>query len=81
MPQNTQVQRKQRKRDIAREKLTQVTTERHNAERRAESLRRKQFRYILKSHEAGLTYREIAEVVGLTEIRIAQILRAEREAS
>jgi len=79
MPQSASA--KDRRLDAARAKLTQVTAERQDADRKADRLRHKQFRYILKSHQAGLTYREIASVVGLTEIRIAQILRAQREAS
>jgi DNA-directed RNA polymerase specialized sigma24 family protein len=79
MPQSTEA--KERRRATAREKLVKVTEDRKAAEDKADRLRRKQFRFILKSHQSGLTYREIAAVTGLTEIRIAQILRAEREAA
>ena len=80
MPQSTNTQR-ERRRAKAMEKLEAVTEARIEAEQKADALRHKQFRYILKAHQNGLTYRECAEITGLTEIRIAQILRAEREAS
>ena len=79
MPQSTTA--RERKRDKAREKLAAVTAARQNAEQQAEALRHKQFRFILKAHQSGLTYRECAQITGLTEIRIAQILRAERESA
>lgn len=80
MPRMTAAERKEARRETAMARLTDVTSERVAAEDRAARLRRKQFTYILRSHKAGLTYREIAQITGLTEIRIAQILRAEREA-
>lgn len=80
MPQTATMTKRERKRAAARSKLVAVTQERKAAEQQAEKLRHKQFRFILKSHQAGLTYREIAQITNLTEIRVAQILRAEREA-
>jgi len=52
---------------------------RTRAAHQAELARQKFFRYCLKAYNAGLSYAEIKEVTGLTEIRISQILRKERE--
>lgn len=62
------------------ERLTAAAEARSTAERRAEIKRRKLFRAMLTAHESGeLSYRDIHEITGLSEIRVAQILRAERE--
>lgn len=62
------------------DRLTVATTNRNQAEVRASKRRAKLFKLMHREQAAGnLTYREIAEITGLSEIRVAQILREERE--
>lgn len=79
MPRTDPVSRRETKRQKAREKLTDITDTRRKAEDRAAKARKKQSAFILRAHKAGLTYAELATITGLTPIRVAQILRAERE--
>jgi hypothetical protein len=51
------------------------------AERKADRERQREFRGILKAHAAGLTYEEIHDIVELSNIRVSQILREQRELS
>lgn len=68
------------KKQKAIERLTLATEAREAAEERAKKRRAKLFRLMSKEQAAGnLTYREISEITGLSEIRVAQILREERD--
>lgn len=67
------------RKEQARADLVDATAQRKAAEDRAVKKRQKQFRKCLKAAEAGLTYREIHDITGLSEIRVSQILRDERE--
>lgn len=62
------------------EKLTLACEESEKADARAVSKRQRKFRAMLRAHESGtVTYRELAEIAGVSEIRVAQILREQRE--
>lgn len=62
------------------EKLTLAVEEADKAERRAVTKRRKKFRAMLVAYETGqVTYRDLKDITGLSEIRVAQILREQRE--
>lgn len=64
----------------ATERLTLATEARNSAEDRANKRRAKLYRIMSKEQAAGnLTYREIAAITGLSEIRVAQVLREERD--
>ena len=67
------------KKDRAREKLTALCRESDRDEVKAVRSRHRKFAFMPKANDAGVTYRELAEISGLSEIRVAQILRAERE--
>ena len=68
------------RKEKAIERLSTATTQREQAESRAAKRRAKLFKLMYREQAAGnLTYREIAEITGLSEIRVAQILRDERE--
>lgn len=60
--------------------LAAITAENRKDEAKAKRSRNKKFAQMLKAANAGVTYREIAQISGLSEIRVAQILRAERDA-
>lgn len=61
--------------------LSDAVADRDTAEARLDRAHARVGRLSLRAHKAGLTYKEIAELIGRSEIRVAQILRAEREAS
>jgi DNA-directed RNA polymerase specialized sigma24 family protein len=62
------------------DELKAACEESDKADRRAVAKRQKKFRSMLRAHEAGAaTYRDLAEISGLSEIRVAQILREQRE--
>lgn len=66
--------------DEAKAKLAVLTEKADAAEARAKRLRGRQRRFLFKQQRNGnLTYREISEIIGRSEIRVAQILREERE--
>lgn len=68
------------RKEKAIERLSLAAESRNQAEARAAKRRAKLFRLMHREQSAGnLTYREISEIVGLSEIRVAQILREERE--
>jgi len=67
------------RKETARQRLTELSAVRSRDEARAERSRRKFFKGMLKAFNAGLTYREIADISGLSEIRVSQILRQVRE--
>lgn len=61
------------------EKVSARTDTRQQDEERAEKSRKRQFRSMyLAQKKGGVTYRELSEITGLSEIRVAQILREER---
>lgn len=69
------------RKEIARRKLKERTSARDKARDQANKRQQALYTGCLKAYNMGLTYREIASITGLTEIRISQILRQEREAS
>lgn len=62
------------KRDAARKELAAKTDERHRADRVADRKRKAQFACMERSQRNGLTYREIGTIVGVSDVRVSQIL-------
>lgn len=69
-----------KRKSAAVDALKAITAQNKKDEAVAKKSRNKKFAQMLKAADAGVTYREIATLSGLSEIRVAQILRAEREA-
>ncbi len=65
--------------EAARERLTAKAEARKAAERNAVKLRHGMYRDMLKAYNAGLTYKELRDVTGMTVVRCSQILASERE--
>lgn len=66
-------------RDIARQKLADLASQRDSAERLADVRRQKLYAGCLKAFERGLTWKEIAKIAGVSEVRVGQILRDQRD--
>lgn len=63
----------------ALDNLKLAVERRDAAEAKAKARRARLFRVMFKTHKDGhATYRELSEITGLSEIRVAQILREER---
>lgn len=60
------------------EKLSELVDARDKAEKLADRARHRMYRGVLKSFDAGLTYAEIAEITGLSKIRVSQVLAEQR---
>lgn len=59
-------------------KLVQLAAKRDIAEERARLARHAMYEFMPTAQEAGVTYARQSEIVDLSEIRVAQVLRAER---
>ncbi len=67
------------RRDKAVDRLKVLATERDKAEAVALSSRKKLFTGVLKAFNAGMKYRELADITGMSVVRISQILVEQRE--
>ena len=67
-----------KRKEVAVEKLTALSDGRKQAEEVAERKRHTMFAGMLKAYDAGMTYEEIAEVTGLSKIRVSQVLSEQR---
>lgn len=63
-----------KKTDMARTKLTEWAEASDKADKDATRLRHRMYAGMLKAFNAGLTYNEIAEITGLSSIRVSQVL-------
>lgn len=63
-----------KKTETARVKLTEWAEESSAADKAATRLRHRMYAGMLKGFNAGLTYNEIAEITGLSSIRVSQVL-------
>ena len=68
----------EKRRDVAKEKLTGLVEAWDAAEDVVVAKRHKAYAGMLKAFNAGLTYAEIAEISGLSHIRVSQILAEQR---
>lgn len=67
-----------KRKEVAVEKLTALSDGRKQAEENAERKRHIMFAGMLKAFDAGMTYDEIADVTGLSKIRVSQVLAEQR---
>lgn len=65
--------------ETARVKLTEVTEQSAASDERASRDRQRKFAGVLRAYNAGLTYEEIADITGLSKIRVSQVLAEQRE--
>lgn len=67
-----------KRKEVAVEKLTAMSDARKEAESLADRKRHVMFAGMLKAFDAGMTYEEIADITGLSKIRVSQILAEQR---
>lgn len=67
-----------RRKDTAVTKLTEISQRSDKSAAVAERDRHRKFAGMLKAFNAGMTYDEIADVTGLSKIRVSQILQEQR---
>lgn len=65
--------------ETAREKLSGLTEKADASQEVADRDRQRKFAGMLRAFDAGLTYEEIAEITGLSKIRVSQVLAEQRE--
>lgn len=61
--------------------LTSRVTDWDDAEEKATEARHRGYATMLKAYNAGLTYDEIADITGLSKIRVSQVLAEQRGAN
>lgn len=66
------------RKEMTREKLTELSDARVRAEEVATNKRHRMYAGMLKAFNAGLSYDDIAEIVGLSAIRVSQVLAEQR---
>lgn len=66
------------RKELAREKLTGLSDDRVRAEEVATRKRHRMYAGMLKAFNAGLSYDDIAAIVGLSAIRVSQVLAEQR---
>lgn len=77
MARNRKVTDSQKETAVA--KLTEQVQKADAAETTATKERHRKFAFMLKAFNGGLTYDEIAEITGLSKIRVSQVLAEQRE--
>jgi hypothetical protein len=69
----------EKRKETAVVKLTGLAESCIDAENEATKKRHRMYAGMLKAFNAGMTYEEIAGIVGLSKIRVSQVLAEQRE--